>query len=77
MIELIVKNCNGDMVLYKYDSKTDFIFKFDTVGYENNIPMLDDEIVSLKIDNIKTNDSIIIVNDLYESFEKDIQNRDY
>ena len=53
MLELVIKNCNGNMVTYEFNSKVDFIFKFDTVGYENSIPMLDDEIISLKIDNIE------------------------
>lgn len=75
MLELIIKNCNGNIVTYEFDNKVDFIFKFDTVGFENSIPMLDDEIISLKIDNIELdNSNLIIVNDLYELLEEDIKN---
>lgn len=74
MMELVVRNCNGNMVTYEFDSKVDFMFKFDTVGFEDSIPMLDDEIVSLKIDNIEVDNSIlVIVNDLYELLEEDIR----
>lgn len=74
MLELIIKNCNGNIVTYEFNNKVDFIFKFDTVGFENNIPMLDDEIISLKIDNIDVeNSNLIIVNDLYELLEEDIK----
>lgn len=74
MLELIIKNCNGNIVTYEFNNKVDFIFKFDTVGFENNIPMLDDEIISLKIDNIDVeNSNLIIVNDLYELLEENIK----
>lgn len=76
MLELVIKNCNGNMVTYEFNSKVDFIFKFDTVGYENSIPMLDDEIISLKIDNIEVdNSNLVIVNDLYELLEEQIKNK--
>ena len=73
MMELVVKNCNGDIVTYKFNSKVDFVYKIDTVGFENEIPMLDDEIVELKINNIEVDNSILIsVNDLYELLLEDI-----
>ena len=71
MLELIIKNCNGDMVTYEYDDKADFMFRFDTVGYESSIPMLDDEIISLKINSIEVdNSNLVIVNDLYELLQE-------
>lgn len=74
MIELIVRNCNGNTVEYKFDSEIDFIYQFDTVGCENNIPMLDDEIIGLKINGLEVNNNHLeIVNDLYELFEQNIK----
>lgn len=67
MMELTVKNCNGNIVDYTFESGVNFIYKLDTTGYENEIPMLDDEIVNVKIDNEEVENSILqIVNDLYE-----------
>lgn len=76
MLELIVKNCDGNMATYEFNNKVDFIFKLDTIGFEDSIPMLDDEIVSLKIDNMEVdNSNLVIVNDLYELLEEDIRSK--
>lgn len=73
MIELRTKNCNGNVVEYKFNSESDFIFKFNKVSYENDSPMLDDEVVDLKINGFKVcNGNLKIVNDLYELLEGSI-----
>lgn len=71
MIELTIKNCNENIITYNFNKMVDFVFKMDTIGFENEIPMLDDEIINVKINHLEVeNSNLKIVNDLYEMIWK-------
>lgn len=63
MIKLTVKNCDGIKVDYIFLDAKEFMSKMDSDS-ETDIPMLDDKIVNLEINNKHITDRMI-VNDLY------------
>lgn len=71
MLQVLIKNCDGKMVNYNFKTLIEFVFKMDTIGYENEIPMLDDEVVLVNINGEKLND-INDINDLYNNIIKKI-----
>lgn len=75
MLNIVIINCDGKYVEYKWNSIEDFILALDS---DNEIiPMLDDVLVELETDSENLgmwwrNTDGMVVNDLYEECKQEM-----
>lgn len=75
MLNIVVINCDGKYVEYKWDSKKAFVQDMQSVN--ENIPMLDDPLVELNMqdDNLQLwwrNTDNMTVDDLLEECKREL-----
>ena len=76
-MKIIVKNCNDNIVEYNFKNEINFLYQMDTIGYENSIPMLDDEVLQVSFIDKELKENIKNVDDLYNLLWKNVLEKRY
>ena len=71
MLTLLIRNCDNESIGYEWNSLEGFVEDMDSEKFD--IPMLDDEIIEVRICTMVVENSVLqTVNDLYELLKEQL-----
>ena len=72
MLTLLIRNCDNESIGYEWKSLEGFVEDMDSEKFD--IPMLDDEIIEVRICTMVVENSVLqTVNDLYELLKEQLK----